>query len=219
MICLQRFNHQCKLIVCFYVSFFDHCIFRFRVNQRSHSPIVISSCSSDPEDMAQPTEEVAIDLTADSDKEDMVVVDLTSPLANRPQRKKRKRAAKEGKDRTVSGPDDSDVIILSPAPPSRNLRPSPPPLRPVDPPPSSLPPVFHPVVPPLPSESPSSQGISCPICMDSKRQFTESGRTLVSTKCGHVFCDACIKQSIKMNHKCPTCSTRLTLKQYHRIYL
>ena len=163
---------------------------------------------------------VAIDLTADSEKEEAIVVDLTSPVGNKPRKRKRKRASNSSDGAVVvmsSEAEDSDVILLSPDPHRPRL---PPPLNPSQ---APLPPSPVPQPHQTPSsstyESPGSQGISCPICMDSKRQFTESGRTLVATKCGHLFCDACIRESIKLNHKCPTCSTKLTLKQYHRIYL
>lgn len=54
----------------------------------------------------------------------------------------------------------------------------------------------------------------CPVCMESclKRKPT-------STKCGHVFCEHCIKQSIRLTHKCPMCKTKLSCNQLIRIYV
>lgn len=53
---------------------------------------------------------------------------------------------------------------------------------------------------------------SCPVCMG----------TLVeemSTKCGHIFCKACIKASIAAQGKCPTCRRKITMKDTIRVYL
>ncbi|KAK4365597.1 hypothetical protein RND71_013477 [Anisodus tanguticus] len=56
-------------------------------------------------------------------------------------------------------------------------------------------------IPPKPVEP----TFSCPVCMG----------TLVeemSTKCGHIFCKACIKASIAAQGKCPTCRRKITMK-------
>lgn len=61
--------------------------------------------------------------------------------------------------------------------------------------------------------------ITCPICLETQKNFSLIGHCLVTTKCGHLFCDNCLKKSISLTHKCPTCSSKLTLRQYHRIYV
>ncbi|XP_033122496.1 E3 ubiquitin-protein ligase RNF4-like [Anneissia japonica] len=60
--------------------------------------------------------------------------------------------------------------------------------------------------------------IVCPICMESERQIKRR-RQLVSTVCGHIFCNSCITNAVKTQHKCPTCRKKLTLKQFHQIFL
>lgn len=63
-------------------------------------------------------------------------------------------------------------------------------------------------IPPKPIEP----TFSCPVCMG----------TLVeemSTKCGHIFCKACIKASIAAQGKCPTCRRKITMKDTIRVYL
>eukprot|EP00731_Ephydatia_muelleri_P020368 Em0013g95a len=71
----------------------------------------------------------------------------------------------------------------------------------------------------------SSQGsrsrtsVSCPICLETVEQFEKSGRQLVTTVCGHVFCNVCARNSISRQHACPTCRKKLTLKQYHPLFL
>lgn len=54
---------------------------------------------------------------------------------------------------------------------------------------------------------------SCPICMS----------TLVSpcsTVCGHIFCEGCIKSAIQVKKQCPTCRTKLTMKNnFHKVFL
>ena len=130
-----------------------------------------------------------MDLTVDSDKEDVVIVDLTSsvPTKNITAQQRSTRNAI-----IISESEDSDVVVIPSTPPGRR---------------------------PLPPAISSPHEIICPICMDTKRTFVQAGRSLVTTKCGHLFCDSCLKQSIALLHKCPTCSGKLSLKQYHRIYL
>ncbi|XP_026200159.1 E3 ubiquitin-protein ligase RNF4 isoform X2 [Anabas testudineus] len=61
--------------------------------------------------------------------------------------------------------------------------------------------------------------ISCPICMDSYSEIVESGRLVVSTKCGHVFCSQCLRDALTSSHTCPTCRKKLTPRQYHPLYI
>ncbi|CAN2390606.1 Prokaryotic RING finger family 4 [Pristimantis euphronides] len=65
----------------------------------------------------------------------------------------------------------------------------------------------------------SSGSVSCPICMDSYSEIVQSGRLIVSTKCGHVFCSQCIRDALRNATSCPTCRKKLTPKQYHPIYI
>ncbi|XP_058652958.1 RING finger protein 4 isoform X2 [Onychostoma macrolepis] len=61
--------------------------------------------------------------------------------------------------------------------------------------------------------------VSCPVCMDAYSEVIDSGRLMVSTKCGHLFCSQCIRDSLNRAHSCPTCRKKLTHKQYHPIYI
>ncbi|XP_076025865.1 E3 ubiquitin-protein ligase RNF4 isoform X2 [Genypterus blacodes] len=61
--------------------------------------------------------------------------------------------------------------------------------------------------------------ISCPVCMDSYTEIVDSGRLVVSTKCGHIFCSQCLKDSLNAARSCPTCRSKLTHRQYHPIYI
>lgn len=54
----------------------------------------------------------------------------------------------------------------------------------------------------------------CPVCMESSVK-----RKPTSTKCGHVFCETCIKKAVSHTKKCPMCNTRLTDRMLFRIYL
>ncbi|XP_030046977.1 E3 ubiquitin-protein ligase RNF4 isoform X3 [Microcaecilia unicolor] len=65
----------------------------------------------------------------------------------------------------------------------------------------------------------SSGMISCPICMDGYTEIVQSGRLIVSTKCGHVFCSQCLRDALKNVSSCPTCRKKLNQKQYHPIYI
>ncbi|XP_077428783.1 E3 ubiquitin-protein ligase RNF4 isoform X2 [Vanacampus margaritifer] len=61
--------------------------------------------------------------------------------------------------------------------------------------------------------------ISCPVCLDTYPEMVESGRLVVSTKCGHVFCSQCLRDALQRSHSCPTCRKRLTPRQYHPLYI
>ncbi|XP_038600983.1 E3 ubiquitin-protein ligase RNF4 isoform X1 [Tachyglossus aculeatus] len=61
--------------------------------------------------------------------------------------------------------------------------------------------------------------VSCPICMDGYSEIVQSGRLIVSTKCGHVFCSQCLRDSLRNASSCPTCRKKLNHKQYHPIYI
>ncbi|XP_048851951.1 E3 ubiquitin-protein ligase RNF4-like isoform X1 [Brienomyrus brachyistius] len=61
--------------------------------------------------------------------------------------------------------------------------------------------------------------ISCPICMDTYAEIVGSGRLVVSTRCGHLFCSVCLRDCLAKSHTCPTCRKKLTSKQYHPIYI
>ncbi|KAF1478486.1 E3 ubiquitin-protein ligase RNF4, partial [Pygoscelis antarcticus] len=56
--------------------------------------------------------------------------------------------------------------------------------------------------------------VSCPICMDGYSEIVQSGRLIVSTKCGHVFCSQCLCDSLRNANSCPTCRKKLTHRQY-----
>ena len=74
--------------------------------------------------------------------------------------------------------------------------------------------------PPPPAASSSApEGISCPICMDTVAEIKADGKTVVSTNCGHIFCDNCLKGAIKTQKKCPTCRKKLSPKSYHPLFL
>ncbi|KAM9571356.1 uncharacterized protein ACWYII_047836 isoform 1-T3 [Salvelinus alpinus] len=61
--------------------------------------------------------------------------------------------------------------------------------------------------------------ISCPICMDTFGEIIDGGRMLVSSQCGHLFCNTCISDSLAKSQTCPTCRKKLNHQQYHQIYI
>ncbi|XP_062973109.1 large ribosomal subunit protein bL21m isoform X1 [Elgaria multicarinata webbii] len=61
--------------------------------------------------------------------------------------------------------------------------------------------------------------VSCPICMDGYAEIISGGRLIVSTKCGHIFCNQCLHNSLRSASSCPTCRKKLNHKQYHPIYI
>lgn len=54
----------------------------------------------------------------------------------------------------------------------------------------------------------------CPICLD---MFTLD--QILSTMCGHLYCEPCIQNVIKTRKKCPMCNRGLKQNQVHRLFL
>ncbi|XP_058730195.1 uncharacterized protein LOC131602187 [Vicia villosa] len=61
-------------------------------------------------------------------------------------------------------------------------------------------------------EPPKEPVFNCPICMG---PLVEE----MSTRCGHIFCKACIKSAISAQAKCPTCRKKITVKELIRVFL
>jgi len=55
------------------------------------------------------------------------------------------------------------------------------------------------------------KALKCPIC-----QFPI--KDISSTKCGHLFCQNCLEQAVRLYKKCPTCRKHVFLKDIHRIF-
>lgn len=54
--------------------------------------------------------------------------------------------------------------------------------------------------------------VKCPVCY-------EAVSTPASTICGHIFCFNCIRLSQQAQKQCPVCRTKLTTKQFHRLFM
>ncbi|XP_023212447.1 E3 ubiquitin-protein ligase RNF4-like isoform X1 [Centruroides sculpturatus] len=68
-------------------------------------------------------------------------------------------------------------------------------------------------------EDPALKKIICPICFDDISSIQKNDRHLVSTVCGHIFCNSCLQEAIRTHHCCPNCRKRLTMKQFHPIFI
>uniref|UniRef100_A0ACD6AHW5 Uncharacterized protein n=1 Tax=Avena sativa TaxID=4498 RepID=A0ACD6AHW5_AVESA len=69
-----------------------------------------------------------------------------------------------------------------------------------------------PVIGSVADAPPMEPAFTCPVCLNKMEQPC-------ATSCGHVFCEKCIKASIKAQKKCPNCRKKLGPKSFHRIYL
>ena len=54
--------------------------------------------------------------------------------------------------------------------------------------------------------------ITCPVCLE--KNFPK----ILSTTCGHIFCEPCIKLCVRLHRKCAKCNTKLTPKDLHQVY-
>lgn len=56
--------------------------------------------------------------------------------------------------------------------------------------------------------------MKCPICFDVLQQ-----QEISATKCGHIFCSACITSVVRAEKRCPMCNAAVNMKDFFRIYL
>ncbi|NWH63247.1 RNF4 ligase, partial [Geococcyx californianus] len=158
---------------------------------------------AEPIELEESAGEEVVDLTCESS--DPVVVDLTRNdsvvVKNQGQRRNLRLRSQRHSDSCVLSSDDEDASrdndVYMTEKVSRELG-------------------------PLEDETASSKPsgtITCPICMDGYSEIVQSGRLIVSTKCGHVFCSQCLRDSLRNANSCPTCRKKLTHRQYHPIYI
>ncbi|KAK1420610.1 hypothetical protein QVD17_22339 [Tagetes erecta] len=103
----------------------------------------------------------------------------------------------------------------------RQRFPSPPPSLPLPLPSLPLPTPVLPSAPPLlPSPPPTAPSpasplptYACPIC------WGPMSEDILATKCGHVFCDGCIKIAMSARAKCPVCRSKITSRGLLKIFL
>lgn len=87
------------------------------------------------------------------------------------------------------------------------------------------PPVSLPVSVASPSRSqsqpshPPSPALKCPVCLDTFSGIRSRGIQLVSTVCGHVFCQRCLRQCLLTQQQCPTCRKRISHNDFHPLFL
>jgi hypothetical protein len=69
-----------------------------------------------------------------------------------------------------------------------------------------------PILPP----SPPGAIVKCSICLESATKESE----LVVAKCGHIFCKACLEQSLQVKRECPNCRKNIPKKNgFQRFFL
>jgi len=69
------------------------------------------------------------------------------------------------------------------------------------------------------SALPGESRIRCPVCLDGLPRITSTGRSMMSTVCGHIFCSSCLPVCIRTNGRCPTCRKVLRPNQMHPIFI
>ncbi|KAM6429754.1 LOW QUALITY PROTEIN: E3 ubiquitin-protein ligase RNF4 [Rhynochetos jubatus] len=158
---------------------------------------------AEPIELEESAGEEVVDLTCESS--DPVVVDLTHNdsvvVKNQRQRRNLRLRGQRQSDSCVLSSDDEDETRDNDVYVTDKVSPE---------------------LAPLEDETASSKPsgtVSCPICMDGYAEIVQSGRLIVSTKCGHVFCSQCLRDSLRNANSCPTCRKKLTHRQYHPIYI
>merc|ERR1712142_268554 len=65
----------------------------------------------------------------------------------------------------------------------------------------------------------SSPGLECPICYEGFKSIRSRGSSLVSTVCGHVFCNKCLTTCMRTDRRCPNCMKETDYEDFHPLYL
>lgn len=64
--------------------------------------------------------------------------------------------------------------------------------------------------------------VFCPVCLDSISDIKSSGRHIMATRCGHVFCSLCIEGILRgqdLGSRCPTCRKKLNPRIVHQLFI
>jgi len=61
--------------------------------------------------------------------------------------------------------------------------------------------------------------LECPVCYEGFKSIRKRGSPLVSTVCGHVFCNKCLSTHMRTDGRCPTCMKETHYDDYHPLYL
>lgn len=176
----------------------------------------ISISSAEGESPGRSSEDgTVVDLTNDSGVEDAEIVNLTSPITDIDLLHNRSSCAlvnrwegsrERGRRRRSRRKRGNDVVVLDESDESSDE------VQIMEPGSQATPSV------PI-AQSPTKSLIKCPICMENAATFERRGSQMVVTTCGHVFCSNCIQRSIAEQRKCPTCRKKLTVRQFHPLYL
>jgi len=65
----------------------------------------------------------------------------------------------------------------------------------------------------------SSPGLECPVCYEGFKSIRSRGSPLVSTVCGHVFCNKCLTTCMRVDRRCPNCMKETDYEDFHPLYL
>ena len=72
------------------------------------------------------------------------------------------------------------------------------------------------------SDADTSAKLVCPVCLDSASEVKATGRRLMATTCGHVFCEECVKgilNNLASGRNCPTCRKKLSARSVHPLFI
>lgn len=62
--------------------------------------------------------------------------------------------------------------------------------------------------------------VECGICLDTVEQMKVLNKKIMSTFCGHVFCDACLSTvNGRRSRTCPICRKRLNSSLNHQLFI
>ena len=72
------------------------------------------------------------------------------------------------------------------------------------------------------SSTNTSLSAHCPVCLDSFSEVKASGRRVMATTCGHVFCEECLSGILGgpvSSKNCPTCRKKISSRSVHPLFI
>ena len=66
----------------------------------------------------------------------------------------------------------------------------------------------------------ASGGLHCPVCWESVSALKEQQCGFLVTRCGHWFCEPCLRSAVRVRRECPVCRDKLrTRPPFRPLYL
>jgi len=183
----------------------DLTVSKSKKRKMDESVICLGSFDNEPQRKLN-RQDTVFTISSDDENEDLLVTPASlnrqrQDAVNRNSAKKKKQRKSAPASEVIELDDGSDIEIQN----SNQIK-----LAPV---------LARQEPPPKPVASAEPQ-ISCPVCMESVGDLKKANRKILTTPCGHLFCDVCLKASLQaQQNKCPQCRKKVTFSKCIALFI